>query len=64
MWEEGGWPGDVLVTDWEDLESVSTSEVHVKRFTSPEVTHQGKLFIPMCEWFPQALRYSSSLPLR
>ena len=29
--------GDLLVADWDDLEKNIVSEVHVKRFKSPEV---------------------------
>ena len=33
----GGWPGDLLIVDWDDLEKNIASEVNVKRFESQEV---------------------------
>ena len=34
----GGWTGDLLVVDWDNLnDAVNYSEVHVKRFKAPEV---------------------------
>ena len=34
----GGWTGDLLVVDWDNLnDAVNFSEVHVKRFKAPEV---------------------------
>ena len=35
----GGWSGDVLIADCEDLETLSASDIHVKRFK-----HQKLLF--------------------
>ena len=47
-----GWSGDLLVADWEDIETKSPSTITVKRFKAPEVTpvKNGESFIfPVAE---------------
>ena len=34
----GGWSGDVLIHDWEDIESAThSSDIHTKRFKAAEI---------------------------
>ena len=44
--EGGGWSGDLLVLDWEDIENVLFSDMDIKRFKAFDVTaiEIGELF--------------------
>ena len=44
----GGWSGDLLMADFGDLENLSASDIHVKRFTHHKVAQEGKLVVSMC----------------
>ena len=45
----GGWSGDVLVADCEDLKNRPTSVIHVKRFKHEEVAQERKLLLPCAD---------------
>ena len=49
----GGWSGDVLIVDWDELDdATATGNVHVKRFKAAEVwphKYQGKFRFPLAE---------------
>ena len=42
----GGWSGDLMIADSEDLQESGTSEIHVKRFQSQEVFVKGEYEFP------------------
>ena len=42
----GRWSGDLFTADCEDLENLSASDLHVKRFEHHEVAQEGKLLFP------------------
>ena len=50
---EGGWSGDLPVSDREDLENLTASDIHVKRFKRQEVAQEGKLLWPGAEGSPK-----------
>ena len=47
----GGWSGDVLIADWEELDNAShVSEVYIRRINSQEmfpVKEEGKFIFPL-----------------
>ena len=42
----GGWSGDLLIADCEDLETLSASDIHVRRLKHQEVSQEGTLSFP------------------
>ena len=46
---EGGWSGDLLITDCEDFENLSDSDIHVKQFKHQEVAQERKLSFPSAD---------------
>ena len=44
----GGWSGDLVIADWEEIENAETaSEIYTKRFKTAEVTvvKQDEIFV-------------------
>ena len=38
----GGWSGDLMIADHEDLQESETSEIYVKRFEKPRNVHRKR----------------------
>ena len=45
----GGWSGDLLTADWEDLDNLSASTMHVKKFNRQEVPQESTLSFPCAD---------------
>ena len=45
----GGWSGELLIADCEDLGNLSASDIHVQQSKHQEVAQEGKLLFPCAD---------------